>query len=414
VLEVIAPSRRAFGIALGLLVLTGVLVGTGSPAASASLVVGVTAGALVLVGRRSVLVGLLVTVLLVAPTRLVVLASIGDAQIRVGDVAIALLALAFLVRGRASGYRVPTAMLVFVGWCLLRGSSVAGVVTIAKMAEYLIGPFLLLRFSVSRETIWRYVAAYCVVATVTAPLFSIIGKRSQGLPGGPNELGLMGGCLIVLALSAGIARSRATTSLLLIIGATALLMSGSVSSILATGLGIAMIASSHSSRATVRRFVSAPVLMVAALALPLAVPAIRPDAAETLRAHRSQSSLFGESFRSVDPVIGGGWGQAERAPIDRPDVPLSGLHNTYLQLLVDVGLVGLVLFGLVVLSAFRRSPPESALILLLGGWLVSVTATPGAPWGLLGLTIVSATLKARSAGEKSRQGVEFPVSVRRA
>src|SRR5207248_2430041 len=46
---------------------------------------------------------------------------------------------------------------------------------------------------------WRWVRAYGVAAILTAPLYGVT-HRWVGIPGGPNELGLVAGVLLLLAV----------------------------------------------------------------------------------------------------------------------------------------------------------------------------------------------------------------------
>jgi O-antigen ligase len=193
-----------------------------------------------------------------------------------------------------------------------------------------------------------------------------------------NPLGLVSGLLLVFA-ACGTPSSR--WSLRLTIGLTGLLgllLAKSVGSFVATGLALALGASFAGRRTPLDRAARVVVaLAIAGLLVFGLVQFLRPSATPTDPAFResstSQRIILGSAGLEVferNPVIGAGWQRSRsptvigdpeiaselrsRFPTAKqdffPDVSPASVHNTYVGVLADLGLIGFALFAAVIVS----------------------------------------------------------------
>jgi O-antigen ligase len=193
-----------------------------------------------------------------------------------------------------------------------------------------------------------------------------------------NLLGLVSGLLLVFA-ACGTPSSRWSLRMTLgLTGLLGLLLAKSVGALVATGLALAVAASFAGRRTPLDR--AARVVVALAIAGVLVfglVQFLRPSSTPTDPGFResstSQRIILGAAGLEVferNPVIGAGWqrsdsptviGDAEvaselrsRFPAAKhdffPDVSPASVHNTYVGVLADLGLIGFALFAAVIVS----------------------------------------------------------------
>jgi O-antigen ligase len=193
-----------------------------------------------------------------------------------------------------------------------------------------------------------------------------------------NALGLVSGLLLVLAAFAGVGGRPWQRLVVGATGVVGLLLAKSVGAFIATGLALGLGASlaargSHLQRAT-RAVVALAIAGVLVFGL---VQFLRPSSSPTDAGFRessaSQRIIVGAAGLEVferNPVIGTGWRRSDsptvigdaaiaselrsRFPGARqdffPDVSPTSVHNAYVQVLADLGLVGFALFAAAVAS----------------------------------------------------------------
>jgi len=188
-----------------------------------------------------------------------------------------------------------------------------------------------------------------------------------------NALGLVSGLLLVLAMFAGVSRRAGPRLLLGAAGAVGLFLAKSVGAFVATGLAVAVGASLTGRGGQLQRASRGLVAVaIAAVVVFGLVQFLRPTSAPTDSGFRessaSQRIIVGAAGLEVfvrNPVIGAGWrrsdspaviGDPEIASVLRarfpdakhdffPDVNPTSVHNAYVQILADLGLVGFALFA---------------------------------------------------------------------
>lgn len=239
----------------------------------------------------------------------------------------------------------------------------------------------------------RIVLAAVVAGAVIAVIASIgiggasLDERSRGTLG-PNILGLMCGFGMVIA-ALGTVPARTSLRLAAIaVFLVGLLLAQSVASFVAVGFALALgaalyAAPSDSSRIGTAQRASRVLLAVALAGLVVfgVVQQLRPEVTpggEGFRAgsgtHRAILATAGLEIFERNPIVGVGWrgssdpaviGSREiavevrrRFPTSRqvffPDVSPTSVHNLYVQLLADLGLVGFFLFlGLAGVIGYR-------------------------------------------------------------
>jgi O-antigen ligase len=188
-----------------------------------------------------------------------------------------------------------------------------------------------------------------------------------------NSEGLLAALVLVTALHSPIPRSRFLRVYMVLIGATGLVLSRSLGSIAATAAALAFFGLT-SARSRVRRQ-TAPLLTlprllaIAAIGLMLAT-ILRPENITTSKnfntsttVHREVLAVAGLDLFQEHPVVGIGW---SRAPTEIGSVKIdqnlrkrfgasvrpeflprknpTSVHNTYIEILAEAGIVGAVLF----------------------------------------------------------------------
>ena len=242
-------------------------------------------------------------------------------------------------------------------------------------------------------------AAAGVVAVADAALSggSLLTERSGGALG-PNALGLVSGLLLLIAAFGAVTSKVQYRIALGATGLLGLLLTKSVASIVATGFVLALGASlaSRSSAATPHRAARAVLAVgLAGVVVFSVVQFLRPEVSPSSESFRSSSAaqriILGAAGLEIferDPIVGAGWRQSsspqvigdreiaievrrrfpDARPIFYPDVNPSSVHNTYVQILADLGLVGfsllvalIVVVGLRVRALLRRLGREHEL-----------------------------------------------------
>jgi O-antigen ligase len=208
---------------------------------------------------------------------------------------------------------------------------------------------------------------------------------------GPNALGLVSGLLIMMAVVAGGGRRMSHRVALGAIGLLGLVMSKSQGALVGTALVVALALATTGAysrsgawgvRATVKRLnrsvlaaACAGVVVVAGILLlrPESIPTSSKFHESTVY-HRIILGTGGLEIFSQHPLLGVGWRRSDSpaviasadvaAKLRRsfstptetfyPDTQITSVHNTYVQLLAELGLVGATLFGLAVWGVGRR------------------------------------------------------------
>lgn len=240
----------------------------------------------------------------------------------------------------------------------------------------------------------------------------VLSTRFQGFTG-PNALSLAGGVLLAFGLFAAVSRDKRVNFGIVLFGAAALLLGKSVGALVGTGVAVAIGMAFRGQSARLHRTTAA----VAAIAIALAVvfglvqwlrPSAAPGSADFQASSTSQRLILGAAALdefSHHPIIGVGWrrsdeptviGERERAlrlrdrfpgaqQVFFPDVNPSSVHNSYLQILADMGLVGfLALIGLMaalwsgIARTLRLLTPEDPL--WAPAWGLAVALVLGAVW----------------------------------
>lgn len=198
---------------------------------------------------------------------------------------------------------------------------------------------------------------------------------------GPNALGLMAATLVVLALHTHVPRSRVVRVALVGLGLIGLYGAKSVGAFVAVGvvLGIAGISNSHPTwQAAVRPL---RIVLLAGLVL-VVVGALRetslPGSAGFEASSTKERLIVGEAgllLFQQNPLLGVGWQRSSEVSVigapdisDQlrsmnphapssffPDVTNNTVHNTYVQVFAEAGIVGGAALIVVLLVGFRRA-----------------------------------------------------------
>ena len=190
---------------------------------------------------------------------------------------------------------------------------------------------------------------------------------------GPNALGLISGLLLVFAVCGALSPRRSHRTMLGLAGLVGLALGKSVGAFVATGLALAVAWSFTGRRPPVARATRVVLAVATAAVLVFGlVQYLRPSSTPTDPGFRessaSQRIILGAAGLEVferNPVIGAGWQRSAsptvigdpqiaselraRFPGAKedffPDVNPSSVHNTYVQVLADLGLIGFALFA---------------------------------------------------------------------
>jgi O-antigen ligase len=212
---------------------------------------------------------------------------------------------------------------------------------------------------------------------------SLLGPRGGGKVN-PNALGLISGMLVLMAFLDGLGSQLLLRIALGIVGVVGLVQSQSLGAMVGTCVALTLgmvLLHAHRENAPGLRGVRAVAALVVALALAYgAGSAVAPeklpssDAFYTSSAwHRTVVGAAGVELVERHPIIGVGWRRSSspdvigdpalttdlRATFSEtrneffPDVEPTSVHNTYVQIAAELGLVGLALLG-VVLVVFAQ------------------------------------------------------------
>jgi O-antigen ligase len=200
----------------------------------------------------------------------------------------------------------------------------------------------------------------------------------------PNALGLTSGLLVLMAAVGGLGPQLHYRIPLVFVGAVGLAQSKSVGGIVGTCVAVTLgLALLHSHRVSVPglRALRALAALVVALAVAYGVASVvRPENLphtedfETSSAwHRTVVGAAGLELAVRNPVIGVGWRRSSEAHVIGdpdltrdlrvrfsgtreeffPDAEPTSVHNAYVQVAAETGLIGLVLLGALLLSLGR-------------------------------------------------------------
>ena len=229
----------------------------------------------------------------------------------------------------------------------------------------------------------RIVLGAIAVAGVGAVVFAavnadgLLADRAGGALG-PNALGLVSGLLLVIAAFGAVTTKAPFRIVLVIAGVVGLLLAKSVASFVAVGLVLAL-GASLAGRSSPAQRVARPVLALALAGVvvfgvvQLVRPEVTPGSADFRSSSASQRIVLGAAGLEIferNPVIGVGWRQSsspavigdreiaaevrrrfpDAPPIFYPDVSPASVHNTYVQVLADLGLVGFALFAALIVA----------------------------------------------------------------
>jgi O-antigen ligase len=230
------------------------------------------------------------------------------------------------------------------------------------------------------------IAAATAVGVVVAAVSGgdLLAGRSRGGTLGPNALGLMSGLLLLIAAFGGITRNSVYRLVLAAVAVVGLLLAKSVASFVATGFALALgasLLSTSAHAASQRTLRTVLAFSLAAVLVFSVVQSVRPEATPNSSSFRESSTaqriILGATGLEIfahNPIIGVGWressspavtGDREIAtairrkfpnarPIFYPDVTPGSVHNTYVQVLADLGLIGFALFAAMILTIARR------------------------------------------------------------
>jgi O-antigen ligase len=195
---------------------------------------------------------------------------------------------------------------------------------------------------------------------------------------GPNALGLVSGLLLVFAACGTPSPRRSQRIMLGLAGLLGLGLAKSVGAFVATGIALAVWASFTGRSAPPERATRMVLALAIAGVLVFGVvqylrPTSTPTDAGFRESSASQRIILGAAGLEVfqrNPVIGAGWQRSaapavigdpeiaselrSRFPTAKneffPDLNPSSVHNAYVQILADLGLIGFALFAAVVAS----------------------------------------------------------------
>ena len=356
-----------------------------------------------------------IVAVLVGPAEWPQLTSIAGVDVRLGDLLVVVVMTgAALVGRRGPVTRLHVATALLVTWGLVRaGIYGADAVSFAKTVQPLVVGLAIHRLAGGVD-LGRVVRWFAGVSILTVPFWpsqygaqarrlGLSTERWAGLPGGPGELGLLSGALVVLAWRQLRGRQRLLTAGL---GAVGLIGTKSVSATVAATVALLL---SHPHRKGAfgrlrrrlggRRVVLA---LVAAAVLVVAVPAFRPDAVLSGGLH---ASLARDGMKVVgaeaNPLIGGGWTSADEALGTSADSTqrerdIAQVHNTFIQWAADLGLIGLgllVWWAVTLLRRLRTAPISFGLTAMVLVFMNSTGAFPSSSWGLLAVLMTCALIR---------------------
>jgi O-antigen ligase len=229
----------------------------------------------------------------------------------------------------------------------------------------------------------RIVLGAIAVAGVGAVVFATINADAvlvdrAGGALGPNALGLVSGLLLVIAAFGAVSNKAAFRVLLVVAGVAGLLLAKSVASFVAVGLVLALGASLAGRPSATQRITRAVVALALAGVVVFGIvqlvrSEVTPGSADFRSSSATQRIVLGAAGLEIferNPLIGAGWRQSSSPAVigDReiarevrqrfpdalgtfyPDVSPSSVHNAYVQVLADLGLIGFVLFAALIFA----------------------------------------------------------------
>ena len=210
---------------------------------------------------------------------------------------------------------------------------------------------------------------------------------------GVNQLALIAGIMLLVGLFAGLERRRALQVLLIVFGLSGLFLGKSVATFVGVGIAVAIgFAFRRPADPVTRMMRTVAVGLAAVVAVFAVVQEVRPSAAPGSTGYRNSSTAqrlilatAGIELWEHHPLIGVGWRRSEEPDVigspdisqdlrNRfqnartdffPDVSPASVHNSYIQVLAELGIVGfallLVMMGALFASTRRllRSLPRS-------------------------------------------------------
>jgi O-antigen ligase len=215
---------------------------------------------------------------------------------------------------------------------------------------------------------------------------NVTGDRLRG-SNGPNAEGLLGVLLIILALYAPAPKSRTARIGMVVLGGLCLYLTRSIASLTALGMVVGIFGLPHISKgeSTHKRGLLRPArLILLVLGLVGLVSMLRPLDLPTSDYFRRSSAgsrllvgVAGMKVFKANPVFGVGWQRSSRPDViatpelvlelrrefpEFPDAffPVVGetsitVHNAYIQILAETGIVGGAVFLVAVVGMARRS-----------------------------------------------------------
>ena len=328
--------------------------------------------------------------------------AMGPIDLRATDAGYILVALGVLVEQRRRGSEPATDMgqfqlALFLGamGVSLVPAIVTGIAGIGLIVSWLrlIATFTLLwliPMGIREESERHFVLKAAAWALFVSLGWAVFEASSRGafddrLSGinGPNTTGLLAVIMLILVLHAEVFERRAVRNVALVVALAALIMSRSIGSIAATGLVFGIYGLGHGfdsdpRAAALRRPARALLLGLGVITL---VGVLRPGNLpgddgfdDSTTAHRLVLAQAGLSLMAENPVTGVGWQRSSLAEVigepelnealrrrypkfrDNffPDENPSGVHNTFVQVLAEGGIVGGTTFVFLIVAVVRR------------------------------------------------------------
>jgi O-antigen ligase len=224
------------------------------------------------------------------------------------------------------------------------------------------------------------VAAELVRGIVNAALLGQLGARLEG-GNGPNTSGLLAAVLIVTAVHAPVPRARWLRVVMVVLGAVALVMSQSLGAMVAVAGTLAIFGLQSVSTSRVRssalftptRII---VLLLVALVFALTLRSENLPVSDSFRQsttiHRVILAEAGVELFLKHPIFGVGWQRSPEAVQDKelnqqlrtrfgsdvnpqflPDQSPTGVHNAYVQIATEAGLLGILTFLVFLVACIR-------------------------------------------------------------
>lgn len=408
-------------VACGLMVGAGAgyLIGTQRPFAAVALLSFAPTVALLLIGPKPVLCSVALVAMLAGVQSPGIL-SAGGVEVRLTDVVLlAVIAVVYLrtaPMNRGSLFWMTVAM---VAWGVVRSfpEGLEPTVAFLRLVLPLVGALAISRLIPPGFDAVRIIRWFAVASVLTLPLFgSVGGGRHRGLPGGPNELGLVAACLVILALA--LRKGTRWREGQIGLGLAGLALSGSIAAVLATVGGFIALGWWVPKNRLGRRITSVLALAVVAPLAFMTIQYLRPDYRQTLTVHTGQARGAAVIFESGNPLVGSGWGGVQEIDADSPSLRPqqvddlgAGPHNVYLDWLVNLGIIGLAMLLRWIALLLRATTLDvKAVVVVAAIWANSSGAFPGPLWGILGVVTILGLTRAESRPRMSMAVARNPAT----